>query len=236
MILYKTTKHFFIHSLIIIFLLLISCGQDADESAKAYYNFRGDDFGKLLNVEQAQMIKYQNQSGEILIYQVENITDDYKKQYISGGGAILTVSVPKKYHYFYDMKEISFNVSPRKYKIEYVFKRIPVDKDEAASNSHKEFESSFRGQFFFINWNGLETWNGMSGVSENGIEIDYEAVSTAMNVNGTVYEQVYVIASGNPNPLINGVIERTVNVIYYDKHHGLIGFDETNGKCWRIIN
>ncbi len=72
--------------------------------------------------------------------------------------------------------------------------------------------------------------------SFDGIHIDYESETITMTLNGETFNNVYVIESENPEPLVNGVIVRTVNVIYYDKHHGIIGFDETDGKEWRIMN
>jgi hypothetical protein len=226
----KTLKRLLIYSLLLFLFTNGSCVKPQTHS-QAYYEFRGDDFDKLLDIETGQEISYQNGDGDILTYQVEHVTDDYKQQDISGGGSFLGFPVPKDYNFYYDMKQIKFNA------IEYIFARYPIDDYDARANSYTELSSEFIAQIFFFNWNGTEVWNGSNAMySFDGIHIDYESETITMTLNGETFNNVYVIESENPEPLVNGVIVRTVNVIYYDKHHGIIGFDETDGKEWRIMN
>jgi len=234
---FKTVKQLILYSLLIAILSPISCIIKPQTRLQAYYEFRDDDFPKILEVELGQEISYQNEAGDILTYQIESVMDDYKKQHVSGGGSYLGLPVPVSYYFYYDLKQIKFNVNQSMYDIEYDFIRYPIDIEQAQNDSYTEFPSELIGQIFFVNWNGTEVWNGSNAIySFGGIRINYNAETITMSINDTVYHNVYVIASGNPNPLVNGVITRTVNVIYYDKQHGIIGFDETDGKEWRLIN
>lgn len=230
-------KQLFLYAVLPVFFLVTSCIPQPQTQVQAYYEFRGDDFDKLLDFELYQEITFQNNFGETLIYQVDGVTDDFKKQHASGGGAFLGFSVPVSYYFYFDRSTISFNVIPSVYDIEYDYERYPVDVEQAQNNPYTELSSEFIGQVFFANWNGLNNWGGTSGASNSqGIDIDYEDETTTMTINDKIYDNVYVLESGNPEPFVNGVIVNTVNVIYYDKYHGIIGFDETDGKEWRIVN
>jgi hypothetical protein len=200
---------------------------------QAYYNFRGDDFDKLLDFELGQEISFQNNLGETLNFQVESTNDDYKKQYQTGGGSLLGVPVPVSYLFYYDEQITDFLVNPRIYKMRYRFIRYPLDEEQAMNKPHSEFSSKFIASVSMIGWNGAETWDGY-GIE--GIVVNFEDMGVEMTINNITYSNVYILESGNSNPLINGVIVRKINRIYYDKQHGIIGFDETDGIQWRLMN
>lgn len=52
-----------------------------------------------------------------------------------------------------------------------------------------------------------------------------------MIINNFNYENVYTLSSGNPNQM--GILN--VNIIYYDKYYGIIGFDDLNNMHWRLF-
>jgi len=229
----KTLKQLYAYSFILILLMPISCIVKPQTNLQAYYEFKDEDFDKLMDFELNQEVIYKEESGETITYYVEQVTDDYKKQKVSGGGGFFGLSLPTDYHFYYDEQTTEFTVNPRIYKIRYTFIRHPLNDSQATENSYSEQSSSFTGFIYFINWNGTQ-WDGYE--TSDGILIDFETETISMTVNNITYENVYVITSENTEPLVNGVIIRKANVIYYDKHHGIIGFDETDGKTWRLNN
>lgn len=138
--------------------ILISCSKD--ESTQAYYNFRNNDSDKLLNIELNSTIKYGNQFGDKIDYEV---TEKHKNQ-LSQGGWVLSGS--NKY-FDNDRKVIELNNSDfNNYKIKYQFNRLPIDVEQAKENDFTEYPSKYIGSFYLYFWNGI---------GNNGdISIDYE--------------------------------------------------------------
>ncbi len=208
----------------IITLLIISC--DRDEPTEAYYNFRDNDFEKLLNIELNSTIKYKNQFGDVITYTANEVTEQYENQ-LSQGSWVIPGSIK---YFYYDRKVIELNSSDfNNYKIKYKFNRFPIDVEQAKENDFTEYPSKFNGSVYVYLWNGI---------GDNGtININFDNQTMEMLINGTNYQNVITFQSDNPNPIIyTSSPERNVNVVYYDIIDGIVGFDDLNDNQWRIMN
>jgi len=210
---------------VLIFLsILISCSKD--EPTEAYYNFRNNDFDKLLNIELNSTIKYENQFGDEIIHTTNEVTEQYKDQ-LSQGSWVLPGSIK---YFYYDRKVIELNSSDfNNYTIKYKFNRFPIDVEQAKENDFTEYPSKFNGSVYVYLWNGI---------GDNGnININYENGVVEMMINGTNYQNIIIIQSNNPDPIIySSSPERNVNIVYYDLYTGIVGFDDLNNNQWRIMN
>jgi hypothetical protein len=196
-----------------------------DEPKETYYNFRDNDFEKLLDFELNNTIIYKNQLNEEIVYEINEVTLDYKNQ-LSQGSLVLPGSIK---YFYYDEKVIELISNSTNFKIKYSFIRFPLDIEQAKKDDFTEYPSIFYGSIYLYLWNGI---------NDNGtINIDYESDTVDMNINGTDYQNVIIIQSNNPNPIIySSTPERNINVVYYDINNGIIGFDDLNNNQWRIIN
>jgi len=209
-----------IMTVIVILSTLISCRIDepTDEPTEAYYNFRNNDFDKLLNIELNSTVKYKNQFGDEIIYTANEVTDNYKD--LLSQGNWVTSSIIK--YFYYDRKVIELISN---YKIRYNFYRFPIDVEQAKENNFTEYPSKFNGSVYVYLWNGI----GDDGT----ININYENSVNEMMINGINYENTIVLQSNNPDPITP---ERNVNVVYYDLYTGIVGFDDLNNNQWRLTN
>ena len=204
--------------------ILTSCSKD--EPTEAYYNFRNNDFDKLLNIELNSTIKYKNQFGDEIIYVTNEVTEEYKNQ-LSQGSWVLPGSIK---YFYYDRKVIELNSNDfNNFTIKYNFNRFPIDVEQAKENDFIEYPSKFNGSVYVYLWNGIG--------DHGNVNINYENGVTEMMINGTNYQNIIIIQSNNPDPIIySSSPERNVNIIYYDLYNGIVGFDDLNNNQWRIIN
>jgi len=202
-------------------------GCDKFKTEKAYYNFRDDDFDKILSFEDGQIIKYSNENGEEIIFEVSQQTSYYKKQII-----IDNIIVAPTKLFYYDEKEIEIKTFPNR-RINYYFRRFPIDPEQAEDNVLIEFESRFEASFSIYNWNGYN--NGYTVY--NDIKINFNAEKESMTINGTDYPDVFIFESDSNEPVYPGdTINRYFNKVYYDLHTGIIGFDDLDSNHWRLAN
>jgi len=233
---FKTIKQLVLYSLLFVVLAPISCIIKPQTRLQAYYEFRDDDLNKIMQLELHQEIIFTNNVGETIIFKVEKATEDYKKQVVNGGGSFLGVPIPYSYHFYFDEEIALITSDTENYYMGYRFRRFPKDRNQAIIEDYTELPSEFLGFYYLYNWNGEEKWNGFGAGDSGAISIDYEATTIEITFNSKTYSNVYVIESGNPEPAIDGVIIRKVNIIYYDLYKGIIGFDETDGTEWRLSN
>lgn len=211
---------------ILFFPMMTSCIIETTSPSEAYYHFRDDDYNKLIEITQNDTIKYINQFNDTISYTVNELTTDYKTQLTQGSWVL-----PGTANFFYYDRKIIELLSSNyeNYKIEYLFNRFPNDVEQAKEDYFTEYDSSFNVGVDFYLWNGIGDYGT--------INIDYNYNTVTMLVNGINYENVIVIDSNNPEPLIYSTTpERNVNRIYYDIGFGIIGFDDLNNIQWRILN
>ncbi len=200
--------------------LLIGCSHLAPK--ETYYHFRDNDFDKLLSFEMSQIIKYKNEieNENEIIFEVTKVSDDYKKQY-----TVTSMTAGVLHYFYYDVQEIELKAYPN-IPIRYKLRRFPIDVEQAKDDDFTEYPSDFKGNLYFPYWNEIEAIN---------LDINFDDERTSMLVNGINYENVYVFESGNPDPIvISTTFVKNVNTIYYDLHYGIIGFDDIDGREWRI--
>ena len=209
---------------ILIFLLITNCSIFEDP-IQAYYNFENNDFNKLLSLELNNVIKYENQFGEEIIYEVSQVSDEFKNQRSKGNWVTSTVNKL----FFFDEKNIELKSSSENCCIEYRFFRYPIDNEQAEENEYKKYPSEFYGSVYLYFWNGIGDYGK--------IDINYQNEKVNMLINGVNYENVIVIKSNSDTPrIISSSTDRNVNIVYYDIIKGIVGFDDLDNKQWRIIN
>jgi hypothetical protein len=190
---------------------------------EAYYNFRDTDFEKILNIESNSSMIYRNQFNEEIILETGNISSNYKTQYEEHNFVVGSTK-----HFYYDRKEIYATSDFPSYDIIYRFRRFPMDFEQAKENDFTEYPSNFIGKFNMFAWNGE--------VTNEFVYIDYNTETIEMLINGMDFNEVIVLNSNNMEEIVYPNYIKNVNVIYYDKVNGIIGFDDVNGKHWRIQN
>ena len=203
-------------------MLITSCSL-FEEPTQAYYNFENNDFDKLLNLELGNKIKYENQFGEEIIYEIIKVSDEFKNQRTKGNWVTSTVNEL----FFYDKKDIELKSNNSNCCIDYRFLKYPINDSQAEENEYEKFPSEFYATIYFYFWNGI----GESGT----VKINYENQKTKMLINGINYENVITIKSNSDVPrVISSTSDRNVNIIYYDVFYGIVGFDDLDNKEWRI--
>jgi len=208
-------------TVLILLILFVSCSVFDSKDEEAYYQFRGDDFNKLLSIELNQIIKYKNVLDEEIVFETTKASDNYIEQY-----TVSSMTAGLLRYFYYDTQYIELRAYPN-FPIRYNLRRFPIDFEQAKEDDFNEYPSSFEGFFYFPFWNKIG--------NDIYIYINFDAEKTNMLVNGINFENVYTFNSGNPNPIvISETYIKNVNVIYYDLHYGIIGFDDLDGQEWRL--
>lgn len=209
-------KTVFVFSMI---FMVISCSKtEAFRDEREHYMFENEDLDKLLSYELNQIITYRNQEGDEKKYQLTFITEDYKTSHTVGGtfsGGLASVK------YYYDQKEIHL--------IDINSTNCPVIQLKKWPIFHQSQNGFvFAGAKLFGRVMDFQLWNGSQDVY-----IDFEGVEKEMFVNGITYNNVLTIES-NVHTIVGTV--RNVHKIYYDTKNGIIGFDDLDGKEWRLVS
>jgi len=232
---YKIVNQLFLYSFtLFLFTVVSSCIEIGD--SKAYYNFKEEDYDRILNFEENQIIKFQNNLGELREFKARNIYGINKKSTIGWIESLDNLEPPIPFpdsnSIYFDTQHSTFNViedgNATYSGFKYRYSRFPDDLYQAQKNSNTEYPSIFIGQIYFNKWNALD--------NTRIINIDFNATTTSMIINGTTYDKVYTFESGNPNERVCGFIIYDVSRIYYDLHSGIIGYDKVDGTQWRLIN
>jgi hypothetical protein len=219
--------------LISVSLLFLNCSENNPSSSGgvAYYNFRNSDLEKLLPYAENQVIVFKNQNGEERKFKVSSVNKNYHNSYTVGMGFFTTYAAK---YFDYDAKEIDFVEYPSAIpSFEIYLSRWPENTELAKSNVVQEYPSVFGGGIQYFPY-----WNGEIGANnwELNISIDYKLNKISFVSNGLEYKNVLVLKSNN-----NKVTEsnnpnyvRNVNILFFDEKKGIIGFDDLDGKEWRL--
>ena len=216
--------------IILIFVLLLQFCCTKEENSvpsdgKPYYKFTQDERNKLisqLNVNNE--IIYKNQDNTLLKFKIYSSKIEKKSETSNGFLGYSTT------YFHYDEQKVMMFIEGTSLNSEINILKYPV-----GSNYGTQFPivgtTKFYGYFTFPLWNGYyenDTYNKF-------ISIDFNIPTTTMTFNGKTYNKVLVLNSDKTVILEpTNVYPLNVNMIYYDYNFGIIGFDDLNGKIWRI--
>jgi hypothetical protein len=197
--------------------LSYSCGlqDDNTKDEPPYYSFNQEDYPFLLdgyNVANKRLV-FKNQNNEELSFLLRSFEQEKEVHSIGSG---LGPPVTPTIIFYYDRR-----------KIEFAFEQFnePFGNLEFTFN---RFRDTLRGGIRFPLWN-------VDHFFTSTIPIDFEKEEISMTVNNVVYNNVIKINSEDTTVQYTiGPFSRNVNLLYYDKYEGLIGFDDLDGGLWRL--
>ncbi|AWI26379.1 hypothetical protein [Flavobacterium pallidum] len=200
--------------------LLFSCSPQEHEGYEdAYYRFENADKPYLLGdvISKGDIISYKNQDDELLSYKV--ISKAKVKDAVRGPGTF-SGGLGVLENYFDSQQTVMQSQS------------FPDDNNALLRIHVDKFsDTGLRIGFNFNLWNyPYIDLNGYQAAAVRPMPM------VKMQVNGHTYEKVIVLASANTEADLDGNYPRKVNKLYYDVDNGVIGFDDIDGKEWRIVN
>lgn len=225
----KTTT--FIVTLFLLLSTFYGCKKNTTDDGLPYYQFTDNDKSKLINpLTNNSVLKYKNQDNDIINFYVRDYQSG-KTNYSTG-----TFSGGNTTYFHYDRQKVLMQYTTQGYTwsdCEINLMRYPV-----GSNYQTQYPvvgtPMFNGYITFPLWNGFN--NG--DLYDKTIMIDFSLPTTTMTINSKTYNKVRIFNSNKteilePNNL-PPAIPKNVNIIYYDQNFGIIGFDDLNGKKWRL--
>ena len=225
-----------ITAFLLLIVLLLGCTREniEDGDGLPYYEFTTAEKDQLVLVPQVgDEIVFKNQDLEILKFVVgSSITG--KTTYTKWSSGFWGPSyATDRFHY--DSQKIEYlstdHYANDMYRINIM--KYPINRNY---NAYPPITGTpkFYGYFTFPLWNGYRDTDPML----NSIEIDFNTPTNSMFFNGKTYSNVSVYFSNRTEVLnpSNSIPDhpRNVHIIYYDYHYGIIGFDDLNGKNWRL--
>ena len=215
-------------TLIVFSLALHSCSKHATDKGVPYYRFTEDDKTKLLTgYNEGDVLVYKNGDNEIMKFTVAASTNG-KMGYRTGTfwGSYVDV------HFYYDEQKITMLYAGGQLgsNFEITLHRYPVE-------SNYLLQNPVIGTPAFVGYIDFPLWNKYSDsiTLSNTVFIDFTAKTSTLTINNKTYSQVSVIQSGTNDVLEpNSPFPKNVNTLYYDQHAGVVGFDDVNGKMWRL--
>jgi len=217
---------------LLLVLILQSCISVDDTSYNnlPYYQFTNDERNKLIVESKIGDEKtYKNQDNEFIKFLIYK--SQIEKSLFSTGNFSSSKS---SNHYYFDAQEILMW-----YKIDNVYSscKIRIIKYPEGSNYQTQYPiigtPKIYGYIDFPIWNGFN----QNDIYDNTICINFDYPITSMKINEKTYDKVRVFESGKTTVLATSpanLLEKNVNKIYYDDNYGIIGFDDINGKSWRL--
>lgn len=208
-----------------IFVLLVSsffvlsCSSDGakdfnNEDFYPYYKFNQSELNyRLLNLSINKELIFSNQNNEIVKFKV--IQNERKKLENSSG----SFSGGSFIQNYYDAQLIKL--------------KSITDNFEEASIKLKIYKfnnQNINVSFYFYKWNAYSSSEYMQGFNLNNSTVEFLSIGL---VN---YNQVIEINSNFTTSIPNNNYNRNVNVLFYDKLHGVIGFNDLDGNLWRMQN
>lgn len=219
----------------LIFATFFSIGCSIDDKPKSdglpYYQFTQEERNQLIsNSNVGDEIIYKNQDNNLIKFKTYNSK--------TGKTTFATGNFSSSYatqHFHYDRQEIAMWYSEG---LAASICEINILKYPVGSNYQTQYPvigtPKFYGYFEFPLWNGYDG----TDIYENTISINFDLSTRTMTFNGKTYSKVRVFESNRtvvlePNNKLP-LYPKNVNIIYYDDNYGIIGFDDLNGKLWRL--
>jgi len=203
-------------------ILMNGCSKKNEDTA--HYQFTTEDNQKMLDFIDNDTIVYQNQLNQEIKYVAEKGDGIQKRQYTTDQWL---KPYEFNYYFYYDYKHLYVQQVKTVeglscFGMIYYFSRMPIDIRDATVNSYELLESELVASFSIDRYN-----------KEELLRVDFKAARSEMLIGDTLYKHVTTYKSGN-NDAIEGLCTKDFNVIYYDDHKGIIGFDDVYGNQWRI--
>ncbi len=226
----KKYKNIFLILLTLLTLSNCTTSDNPEPKGIAYYNFKSEDIPRLLSYTEDQIITFKNQNNDERKFKVYSVSKNYRDLYAVGMGFFSNSAAT---YFYYDIKEIHFTEFPNGSSFHIQLIRWPLNTELAKSNIYTEYPSKFNASIQYFPW-----WNGQL-INDNwyyGIPIKYDQIKNTLISNGITYTNVLTLTSNNNtvNPSGSLLHPRNVNVLYFDEQNGIIGFDDLEGKQWRI--
>lgn len=197
----------------------------------AYYQFRGDDFPKLLPYKTNEVLLFRDQFNQERRFGFTQIDRYYRSSYTVGMGFF--TSYAAKY-FDYDEKNIQCNINSsgcyRLFSMHFV--RWPLNTELAKNNSYVEYPSAFTAYIDdFPYWNKNSANYGIDNIT-----IRYDQPTMQLSCFNTTYTQVLKLESNSNTALPNSAqdVPRNVHILYYDITQGIVGYDDLDGHQWRL--
>ncbi|MCU0350913.1 MAG: hypothetical protein MUF43_08830 [Flavobacterium sp.] len=204
-------------SFLILTLLMFSCTQDDARTFSndiyPYYKFStSEENYRLLHLTLNKEIEFKNQNDEIIKFKV--VSNELRKLENSSG----TFSGGSILNNYYDAQIIKL--------------RSVTDSFEEATLEFKIYKfdnEKVNVSFYFYKWNINSSSQYMQSFNLN------LAPTQQMMINSVNYANTLEV---NSNSLVsiqsnNGYL-RNVNKLFYDQRNGLVGFNDLEGKEWRL--
>ena len=209
-------------------LLFNSCIKHTTENSLPYYQFTADDKTKLLvGYNTGDVLVYKNQENDEMRFAIVSSVSG-KTLYATGtfwGNDVES-------YFYYDQQSIVMEYAPG-----YEWSNCEITLKRYPAGSNYNLQYPVVGTPAFVGYIAFPLWNSYSdSISlDNSIHIDFNARTTSMTINGKTYAKVRIIQSGTTQVLDpNSTFPKNVNTLYYDQNAGIVGFDDVNGKMWRL--
>ncbi len=218
-------------SLLVLTLLMSSCKKENNNSVLPYYQFTEEDRSKLLvSSDAGKQLVYKNEDGEERRFKIIASSTE-KLSYVTGTFWSNYVTT----YFYYDQQHILLQYADvtTAYDFEITLQRYPLGSDY-------NLQTPVKGSPAFIAYIRFPLWNKYSDTLtfDNKFFIDFTLPVTSLTLNGKVYPNVRTIESGETQSLgltsSQPAFQMNVNKLYYDQNYGIIGFDDTDGKRWRL--
>lgn len=196
-------------------LCVFSYSCETKEEEIPYYSFQTEDQPFLLNNynNPSKRLVFKNQNNEELSFIFKNF-EESKEDYSIGGGFGPPTSGGAEF--FYDSRTIEFK-----------FEQFPESLADLVFTFNR-FSDTLRGGIRFPLWN-------IDKYYLSSEPIDFYGITFEMTINGVTYNDVIKVSSSETSvEYVIGPFPRNVNVLYYDLHFGLIGFNDLDGGEWRL--
>ncbi len=206
--------------LLVSVFFLLSCSPDDaqdinNEDFYPYYKFNQNDLNyRLLNLSVNQELIFINQNNEIVKFKV--IQNELKKLE-NGSGTFSGGSITYNY---YDAQVIKLKSITDNFEEAYLKLKI-----------YKFDNQNINISFYFYKWNVYSSSEYMQGFNLNNSTVE------SLSIGLVNYNQVIEINSNFTTSIpSNNNYNRNINVLFYDKLHGVIGFNDLDGNLWRMQN
>lgn len=214
--------------IIFTYFIFISCSENekninSNYSHLPYFQFQNEDIPNLLNLPVLNSkLTFINQDNDELYFDV--VKSETEKQLHSRGNWVTSSSIK---YFYYDEQELLLksNIThPNNDPVKINIRRWPTELDTNI------FPHILSKTSIFQTYISVKPFNNKNGT----INIKYNNTFVELYINNKLFHKVIKIDLTN-KPTSNNFSELpSLDYIYFDVNEGIIGFDDRNGKEWRL--